>query len=706
MDVKNHNNKAKEEMLINCRQYYQGYHRMLLDINKFERDYRPNKSIEWYTKNTFVYKLINQALRTQDIEQLYIFRYYIANLSNQLVDEFKKIEENQTYLYRGTTITKQEANKFEENIGHIFAVNSYWSTSRDREYALTFTGNSVDHHDSVRVLFEIKCNLNDCDGSIIFADTSVDSEFEYEKEVLFDIGSVFQTVNVRKENEGEEDLYIIEISTTKQGQDIVKTYIHEINEEMKYESPRIMLGILIKRIGKYKKSLEYFEELLKNPGEEKISHIHNRIGIALRLKNEYDAALEHYNIAYDLTSQLGSLERIYLAFIRHDQGQIYVRKRNIDLALKYYEEAVDIVKKEKGEKNRYTADYYSSFAKLYRSKKNYDKAMEYQEKALRIRKACLPPNHVLHAFSYFGIAEIFSCQEKYKEALDNHLKALEIREKYLLPNHLNTALSLYHVGQMYYKLNNSEKALDYYSKSLKMKRRCLPDCHPYITPVILQGIGAVIYNDKPEDALEYQLEALYIQLNVAENVNCSALSSLLSDIIKTYRSIGKNEDLLNFYERALQIRKKYLYKDISGMFYLLDEIGSTYKLMNKKKESLKFYEEALQILKEYFNNDQFNLARLYAIIASIYKSIDKKQDSLQFYKKAFQIQKTYLYDDKFNLARTLKGLATVNEEMGQIQWALKCYYKIKNMCTYPVCFHHRLCRESIRNIQRIEQTHR
>ena len=114
----------------------------------------------------------------------------------------------------------------------------------------------------------------------------------------------------------------------------------------------------------------------------------------------------------------------------------------------------------------------------------------------------------------------------------------------------------------------------------------------------------------------------------------------------------------------------------------------------------------MQILKEYFNNDQFNLARLYAIIASIYKSIDKKQDSLQFYIKAFQIQKTYLYDDKFNLARTLKGLATVNEEMSKIQWALKCYYKIKNMCTHPVCFHHRLCRESIRNIQRIEQTHR
>ncbi len=592
MDVKNHDDKAKNEMLDKCRKYYQGHHRMLLDINNFEKDYYPNKSIEWYTKETFVYKLINKALSTRDIKQLYLFRYFIANLSNQLVEEFSKIKEIKMNLYRGTIITKQEAKHFEENIGNIFAVNSYWSTARDREYALTFARKLIDHHDNVRVLFEIKCHLNDSNGSLTFADLSFHSQFGSEQEVLFDIGSVFEIINVRKEKEKDDDidLYIIEISTTKQGQNIVKTYIDQIHEEMKYESPRIMLGILFKRIGKYEESLEYFKELLKNPGEEKISHIHNRIGIALRLKNDYDTALEHYNIAYDLTSKLGSSEGIYLAFIRHDQGNIHAKNKRTRLALQYYNEAVEIVKEKKGEKNRYIADYYSSFAKLYKYLNNYEEAMKYQKDVLKIREACLPPDHVLHAFSYFGIAEILSCQGKYDEALVNHLKALEIRQKYLLPNHLHTALSLYHLGKIHYKLNQSEKALDYYQKSLEMKRKCLPDSNPYITPVILRDIAVIVYDNNPEEALKYQLEALDIRTN-AENVSCSGLSGLLNTIIDTYKKIDRKEDLLNFYEKALQIREKYLHGDKLNLLRTLKGLASVNEEMGEIKWALNYYDK-------------------------------------------------------------------------------------------------------------------
>lgn len=112
-----HGDKAKEEMLTVCRQYYQKNSNILQSIDEFEQTYQNNDCIGWYTRDTFVYKLLNKALRTEDIEQLYKFRFYIVDLSNQLAwkDEkweecgkWKKHDEEKITLYRGALINKNE----------------------------------------------------------------------------------------------------------------------------------------------------------------------------------------------------------------------------------------------------------------------------------------------------------------------------------------------------------------------------------------------------------------------------------------------------------------------------------------------------------------------------------------------------------------------------------------------------------------------
>ena len=132
-------NGANEEMLTVCRAYYYCNPRVLENIKEFENNYDQDSCIKWYTRNTFIYQLINKALRTEDIEQLYTFRYYIADLSQQLVKECRKTVATKSVdlrLYRGTAISKKEADTLQTNVGQLIATNSYWSTSRDRETAL------------------------------------------------------------------------------------------------------------------------------------------------------------------------------------------------------------------------------------------------------------------------------------------------------------------------------------------------------------------------------------------------------------------------------------------------------------------------------------------------------------------------------------------------------------------------------------------
>lgn len=53
-------------------------------IDEFESEYRPEKAIWWYTRESFVFKMVNMALRTKDIVLMWTFRYFIQDLHRQL----------------------------------------------------------------------------------------------------------------------------------------------------------------------------------------------------------------------------------------------------------------------------------------------------------------------------------------------------------------------------------------------------------------------------------------------------------------------------------------------------------------------------------------------------------------------------------------------------------------------------------------------
>ena len=121
-----HDDQAKSEMLEACRQYYRGNHKILLLIDEFEQTYHSDSCISWYTRETFLYKLINQALRTEDVEQLYTFRFYIADLSTRLTQEFEKIKggvEKNVRLYRGANLSKDELERLKTSEGYLVATN-------------------------------------------------------------------------------------------------------------------------------------------------------------------------------------------------------------------------------------------------------------------------------------------------------------------------------------------------------------------------------------------------------------------------------------------------------------------------------------------------------------------------------------------------------------------------------------------------------
>lgn len=63
-----HDDAAKKDMLDASRHYYRNNIQELKRIDEFERNYQSENAIQWYTKNSFLYSLLNKPLRTEDVE--------------------------------------------------------------------------------------------------------------------------------------------------------------------------------------------------------------------------------------------------------------------------------------------------------------------------------------------------------------------------------------------------------------------------------------------------------------------------------------------------------------------------------------------------------------------------------------------------------------------------------------------------------------
>lgn len=598
---------------------------MLKVIDDFDKNYHPDNCIDWYTKETFVYRLLNKALRTGDVEQLYMFRFYITDLSKKLAEEHEKMKnqpEKILTFYRGTGITKTEAEKIRKNEGKYIATNCYWSTSYDKSYAVTFAKKCTYHPDMVPVLFEIKCHLNEENDSIIFADISHFSSFLEEREVLFDLGTIFTIEDIKEEIIDDVQLLMINIKTGGKGREISQQYLEHNKKEIEFESPTILLCNLLKRMGKPQESLNLLQYLLKNPGDEKLVHIHNRIGIAFKDNGLYHLASHHFEKALQSINFFDSSQRRYLPVVLLNQGLLYARIGQLEQALQLYGRAEEFLKHEFYPDPYVLAHLYSSIGRVYCRQGNFNEALHYYMMGSLIREQILPSYHAHHAMGYTDIANIYSCQNNNIQALNYHLQALDCRKKIYPANHHSIAWSLHKIAKVYLQMNEIQFALEYCLQSLQIKRQCQADYLSIPTIQLLDDIIS-IYDNNPDLnlSLEYHLEALNIQRKI-KPINYFFVAKRLDIIAHTYKSIDKLNDSLKHYEEALDIRQKYLINYTYNLCVTFHNVATIYDRMGKKIDALRFYEKEMSILRDMYPYDHWLCQRAQRNLEQIRRSIE------------------------------------------------------------------------------------
>ncbi|CAF2567112.1 unnamed protein product [Rotaria sp. Silwood2] len=102
-------------------------------------------------------------------------------------------------LARSQSMTTEEFNELQRNTNQLISVNTFLSTSTDREADSIFSGEGSPYPGLISVVFEILVDSN-CDIALLppFADISNLSYMKDENEILLSMGTVMQVVLVKK----------------------------------------------------------------------------------------------------------------------------------------------------------------------------------------------------------------------------------------------------------------------------------------------------------------------------------------------------------------------------------------------------------------------------------------------------------------------------------------------------------------------------
>ncbi|CAF4773338.1 unnamed protein product [Rotaria socialis] len=196
-----HTLESKADMLAEFRHAYSDNQEALAQIDNFENIYNSNAAVQWYTRDSFVWRTINQALRSSNVESMFKLRYILTDLYAHLQESYDQKHLSFQMLtpeifYRGQMMSREEFNTFKTLQGNIIAINTFLSTTASMQIALMYAGQYCENPDLVSVVFHIETNM----GALVrpYANISHYSLFRDEQETLFAMGSVFRIGNIRQ----------------------------------------------------------------------------------------------------------------------------------------------------------------------------------------------------------------------------------------------------------------------------------------------------------------------------------------------------------------------------------------------------------------------------------------------------------------------------------------------------------------------------
>ncbi|CAF1300786.1 unnamed protein product [Adineta ricciae] len=463
------------ELISYCRTIYANNSSYLAIINEFERQYDKSRAIWWYTKECFLYKLLNKALRTQQVEILYYMRTFIRHLHEQLVQ--LSPEDNHVHLaptfklYRGQRMSIREFDlKLKNNEGGLLSVSNFFSTSTNPGMALIYAGES--DREEAAIIFNIAIDLNHAKNNP-FACIERFSYFgDVEGEWLFSMGTVFRIGAIELT---DKTWYVCLKLTDDRDETLGRLTIHMSKIiQLQRPNPLVPLCRLFARMDECGKAIELCKKHIKSENDWEmratlydtlawtnaededdvsalenhqralntiaehvdandplLAYYHSNVAISCTAVNQYQQAIEHYKRAIQIEMNTSQPDYTNIAYCYESTGNILQYSfSDYNEALIYYERALELMLIHLPLAHPDTTSVYNEIANVYEKLNEFDKASSVLQSCIEQmeKNSECDPHDFAHTCEH--IAEIYKKQKKFDEAAVMLNKCHTIRAVY------------------------------------------------------------------------------------------------------------------------------------------------------------------------------------------------------------------------------------------------------------------------------------
>lgn len=262
-------------------------------------------------------------------------------------------------------------------------------------------------------------------------------------------------------------------------------------------------------------------------------------------------------------------------------------------------------------------------------------------------------------------------------------------------------------------LSNTEKdieeriseALNAYKEADKTAKEIDCPAEKYIK--LLNEYGIFLYKYAYyEESIEVNLR--FIRLSEETNGQNGLTAGSYGNIGLVYRNLGEYNKALDYYFKALEIRKDVLGEKHPNTAGSYGNIGVVYHNLEDYDKALEFYNKALEIDKDVLGENHHDTAISYNNIGVVYDELGDYDKALEYHNKALEIKKEVLGEKHASTAMSYNNIGNVYDDLGDYDKALEYHNKALEIFEEVLGESHPYTQTILRNIaiakQKLEES--
>jgi tetratricopeptide (TPR) repeat protein len=487
---------SKTEMITECLASYHDNEVVKDKINEFEKDYAPTKAFWWYTNGSFLYRLLNRALRTQNTEIIFKFRFIINDLHNQIEQHYQRYLNHHSpqmklTIYRGQRMRQIEIDVLKHNVNQLISMNSFLSATSLRAVAEIFA-DTDDQKNEASPLQSVIFIIDICDMSketTPFAFIENYSCSPDEREILFTIGAVFKVESVKKEGKW----WHVNLKLSKEQNELSQQLNRYMMQQIGSEPGPLSFGWFLYRTSDFPKAERYAESMIKQfpPNDKETGNAYSLLGLIYKDISKLEKCVECYEKALHIYSGCNQPESQHIIAAHYNLALAFIALGDHQNANEHRKQAEEKLRTSPQINDPlYLAIINTLRGKIQIACGDYEGASENLKAALERKRKRLPIEHpsIGSTLNELGVAE--EKMRNYEKALEYYKQGFAICQKALTEKHLDLVAYHTNIGRIYYirreyklALKEFKLAVDIITENIREDTEIMPTLLMYIDEI-------------------------------------------------------------------------------------------------------------------------------------------------------------------------------------------------------------------------------